>query len=808
MLEERRSELLELLHEFQETFVQSPTGQQHLGFYEAHRQTGRQNFEAVQAAIEVRGVKSATDLTDTLVDQILHKLLPHSDSEKNRQAEVWIHHASAITGSDIKAWYDKKSWRNWKETAFLIFEFIRNCNSDDCISKPLFLKRLCTSFVKNEAVKSFQCGMLTPILNALNPQFFLLINSKSQRVIEYFTGDRVYPRLELYFEANEAGKRLISELSEDIQTIVNSDLSNFDCFDMFCHWLVAVKKYDLKVQYTNHSSPKVLQAVDHPSINLDHAFSPQAFALLEKLHHQPQQSIYNQFKQGFKQEVEIPFQELMQAVAADLPDSITSILETEKRIFARIPKNDFGQGGAWDFYWGAFYPKGGKRTEDAQLFLWISHERIEFGFYIGQYGSRQRQQFVESCSKYRDELESLLGPTLQVENLIFGSRHDVAFNAKGQAIHRHGNTFQDWLGKPIGKDIHVAAILSKEQVLGLSKADLVHKISQVYQQVFPLVLLALHNDPFPHLGAYLEPDEEDEDENAGAIESKITPEFNPDFSLTDCERETFHSEVELQSWIQAIHRKKQVIFYGPPGTGKTYLAKHLAQHLLSGSDGIQTLIQFHPAYTYEDFIQGIRPQTGANGLEYPLKPGRFLEFCDKARDRNGICVLIIDEINRANLAQVFGELMYLLEYRDDQDFTLAGGQPFSIPANVRILGTMNTADRSIALVDHALRRRFAFIPLYPDFEILRKYHQNRGTYGNLIENLIEQLKNLNQTIGDRNYHLGTSFFLCETLTEELPAIWQLEIEPYLEEYFFDQPEIVDQYRWETLKAKIEPATLP
>ena len=138
------------------------------------------------------------------------------------------------------------------------------------------------------------------------------------------------------------------------------------------------------------------------------------------------------------------------------------------------------------------------------------------------------------------------------------------------------------------------------------------------------------------------------------------------------------------------------------------------------------MVQFHPAYSYEDFIQGIRPQSLPDGrLSYPLLPGRFLDFCARAQQHAGRCVLVIDEINRANLAGVFGEVMALLEYRD-HCIPLAGGGSFAIPANVHIIGTMNTADRSIALVDYALRRRFAFIELGPNYETLRRFHARTG----------------------------------------------------------------------------------
>ena len=181
----------------------------------------------------------------------------------------------------------------------------------------------------------------------------------------------------------------------------------------------------------------------------------------------------------------------------------------------------------------------------------------------------------------------------------------------------------------------------------------------------------------------------------------------------------------LAGWVRAIERKGQAILYGPPGTGKTYVAERLARHLVGGGDGFVELVQFHPAYAYEDFIQGIRPKTrtAAGLLTRRCLAGSWNSATRPQRPARA-CVLIIDEINRANLARVFGELMYLLEYRD-REVPLAGGGRLQIPANVRLIGTMNTADRSIALVDHALRRRFAFLALYPNYDVLRDFHRTR-----------------------------------------------------------------------------------
>lgn len=282
---------------------------------------------------------------------------------------------------------------------------------------------------------------------------------------------------------------------------------------------------------------------------------------------------------------------------------------------------------------------------------------------------------------------------------------------------------------------------------------------------------------------------------------QFDPLIKPKYSLSKCSDKISFDEPEIEYWLRAISRKKQAIFQGSPGIGKTYIADKLAKHLISGTDGFLELLQFHPAYSYEDFIQGIRPQSQDGKLTYPLIPGRFLDFCKKAESRQGLCVLIIDEINRANLAQIFGELMYLLEYRNKKIRLSGSNELFSIPENVRIIATMNTADRSIALVDHALRRRFAFIELRPNYQVLKRYHEKHKT-GFKVDGLIEILNKLNNAIANKHYEIGISFFLIENIGEQIEDIWKMEIEPYLEEYFFDQLEKADRFRWDKIKQNI------
>jgi hypothetical protein len=285
--------------------------------------------------------------------------------------------------------------------------------------------------------------------------------------------------------------------------------------------------------------------------------------------------------------------------------------------------------------------------------------------------------------------------------------------------------------------------------------------------------------------------------------SELTSGIQPKYTIADLQQATSLEESQIDRILRTLDRKRQIILTGPPGTGKTHLAQNLANHLTSETDGLIETIQLHPAYTYEDFMQGLRPIADKNGqLTYKMMPGRFLDFCDRARQCHSNSVLIIDEINRANLSAVFGELLYLLEYRDRTIKLATSKASFSIPSNVYIIGTMNTADRSIALVDHALRRRFAFIELAPDYSILKQWHEREQTGFN-PDGLIAILEQINTTINDKNYAIGISFFLTNNLNETIADIWQLEIYPYLEELFYSNLEQIEPFQWDTIKERIQ-----
>lgn len=290
------------------------------------------------------------------------------------------------------------------------------------------------------------------------------------------------------------------------------------------------------------------------------------------------------------------------------------------------------------------------------------------------------------------------------------------------------------------------------------------------------------------------------DQEEGLNNTLLKP-YSEALSLESISNKTGLNLRNLSQWVDQIERKKQAILQGPPGTGKTFITDLLAQYLTKDG-GLVELVQFHPSYSYEDFMQGFRPETVNGQLSFTQKDGIFKRFCQRAKELGDTpCVFIIDEINRANLSSVFGELMYLLEYRDKR-VKLSSRELFSIPQNVYIIGTMNTADRSIALMDHALRRRFSFITLEPSEAVLR--HHLAEVQGIRVSGLIKVLQQISLAMGDPNYALGHSFFVDNPaqLAEHLPAIWQYDIEPYLEEYFYDQLDKVAPFRWNQVKSTI------
>lgn len=271
----------------------------------------------------------------------------------------------------------------------------------------------------------------------------------------------------------------------------------------------------------------------------------------------------------------------------------------------------------------------------------------------------------------------------------------------------------------------------------------------------------------------------------------------PEYSTENFLKSVYMDRQQYNAIVGLLKTKKNIIMQGAPGVGKTYAAKRLAYSMMGVKDVSRVkLIQFHQSYSYEDFIEGYRP----SGAGFELVKGAFYSFCKKAADddEENAYFFIIDEINRGNLSKIFGELFMLIESdkRGNELQLLYSRELFSVPTNVHIIGMMNTADRSLAMLDYALRRRFAFVELRPAFDSdgFRKYCA--GLDNSRFEALVREVESLNRAIAEdeslgEGFCIGHSYFCnmeADSCTDEaLASIVDYELIPMLKEYWFDEP---------------------
>lgn len=547
----------------------------------------------------------------------------------------------------------------------------------------------------------------------------------------------------------------------------------------------------------------VAQANRQEQISDVPAFKPEAFQLLQGLKQSPTKHFYSANKQGLQVEVEQPFRRLFRRVAAMLPPEVTDSMETEQGCFGRFLKNDFGQGGAHSHYWGAMYPKGGKRIKDAQLYLVIDGECVCFGFSVGAEADVSAKRLAGNLARLPGSTGERLRSALAVLPLVFGGTNEEDI----QQLLAAGQATMDaaaWMASPASYGVNVRVRMPRADVLETGSEALAVKIAETLEELFPLALMCLKDDAAEDVAKWYYRDEDEEEAETEGDEKPVFLSAEP-YTIDDAMAELFMEQAAFERMLALMRRKKNVILQGPPGVGKTFVARRFAYALMEARDDSRIgFVQFHQSYSYEDFIQGYRP----NGQAFELRNGIFYNFCRRAsNDPAHKYVFIIDEINRGNLSKVFGELLMLIEadkrgpswsmgllYESDKQ------APFFVPANVYLLGMMNTADRSLAMVDYALRRRFAFVDLTPGFDTtqFRKYLREHEVDDVLIDVIVQRMCALNSQIANDvsnlgpGYCIGHSYFTpsddASTDGDWFRSVVEHEIRPLLAEYWFDRRE--------------------
>lgn len=275
------------------------------------------------------------------------------------------------------------------------------------------------------------------------------------------------------------------------------------------------------------------------------------------------------------------------------------------------------------------------------------------------------------------------------------------------------------------------------------------------------------------------------------------------YTKSDFLDEVYMTEKRYENLVAVLRNKKNIILHGAPGVGKTFAARRLAWSMMGEKDDSRIeFVQFHQNYSYEDFMMGYKPVE--NGFE--LKYGIFYRFCQKAANQpDKEFFFIIDEINRGNMSKIFGELLMLIEkdYRGTKATLAYNGLSFSVPRNLYIIGMMNTADRSLAMIDYALRRRFSFFEVEPGFDSEGFIHYQNGLNNETLNELISKVKDLNHEIAldkslGKGFCIGHSYFCGRDIcTDEwLHSIVDYDILPMLSEYWFDDPNKLQ--RWENI----------
>jgi len=680
-----------------------------------------------------RRVLEAEQRGDEVADAVFRGLLPHADTDENERLEAWVWPGAHLPG-DALGWLMERHGTRPEDGPRIASAALDFVRHS--IEDPSSLADICRGFTSLPYTQGLDAALLTPVLGALRPEEFFALDHRTRQMVNYLSGTRFHCDLTDYPAANAHSRELLERFGDDLKIADELGVLPADLFHLFAHWLVRV--------------------VQHP---LDGAR-------------------YWWIRAGGDEEewrssLRSGFVGIDEGLALGDVSKLTRREFDERR--AELGEHDEA---LWTF--------SREIAEGDRVVVARGPGIVGVATVTGPYG------FARGAAS---------GHLLPVEwdNTVARELPDSA--PPGGVTELDRETFQSLVQtgeEPAeAEDEETAEPVASAEPVATAEPESREAAQQPAQgqpegpTTKELEAEELEaEEPGTEEGAMKEPVAEEE-----ASDAPMTL-LHPFHPLERMVAATHFEAEELERWVDLIRHRRQVVLQGPSGTGKTFLARHLARHLMSGSDGVLEILPLHSTVTYRDLIG--EPGTGT-------APGRLAEFCRRAAERHGTSVLLLDDLHRVDPAAL-GEVLYLLDHRGDA-VQLATGDRLTVPSEVVVLGTWTTSETA-APADATFTRRFAFLQLPPRYDVLERFLLATVERGELAQGLASVLKAINMEIGDRRAAVGITPFMDADLPERLSMIWTTEIEPLLEGRFEDRPETLARFRWARVETHLRGGVSP